>query len=41
MFLGQAWKQQCLWCETPPPEGVMEDALKAAVGRENAGACDH
>lgn len=31
MFLGQAWKQQCLWCGTPPPEEVMEAALKAAL----------
>jgi shikimate 5-dehydrogenase len=27
MFLGQAWQQQCLWCESPPPEGVMEAVL--------------
>ena len=38
MFLGQAWKQQCLWCGTPPPEGVMEEALKAAVTKESVGA---
>jgi shikimate 5-dehydrogenase len=31
MFLCQAWKQQCLWCETPPPENVMESALKEAL----------
>jgi shikimate 5-dehydrogenase len=31
MYLGQAWKQQCLWCGTPPPEEVMEAALKAAL----------
>jgi 3-dehydroquinate dehydratase/shikimate dehydrogenase len=27
MFLGQAWQQQYLWCESPPPEGVMEAVL--------------
>jgi len=31
MFLGQAWKQQCLWCGTPPPEDVMDAALQAAL----------
>lgn len=31
MFLGQACKQQCLWSGTPPPEEVMETALKAAL----------
>jgi 3-dehydroquinate dehydratase/shikimate dehydrogenase len=35
MFLTQAWKQQCLWCETPPPDGVMETALAAALNRQN------
>jgi 3-dehydroquinate dehydratase/shikimate dehydrogenase len=33
MFLGQAWKQQCLWCESPPPEDVMDSALKDALAR--------
>jgi len=33
MFLGQAWKQQCLWCETPPPEDVMESALTEALAQ--------
>jgi shikimate 5-dehydrogenase len=33
MFLGQAWKQQCLWCESPPPENVMDSALKDALAR--------
>lgn len=35
MFLGQAWKQQCLWCGTPPPEEVMEAALKSALARDD------
>jgi len=30
MFLGQAVKQQQLWCGTPPPDGVMEEALEEA-----------
>jgi 3-dehydroquinate dehydratase/shikimate dehydrogenase len=33
MFLGQAWKQQCLWCGAPPPENVMESALKEALAQ--------
>ncbi len=35
MFLGQAWKQQCLWFGSPPPEDVMEIALKAALTTTN------
>lgn len=35
MFLGQAWKQQCLWCGSPPPEEVMEAALKSALARND------
>jgi 3-dehydroquinate dehydratase/shikimate dehydrogenase len=31
MFLGQAWKQQVLWCGTAPPELVMEAALEDAL----------
>ncbi len=31
MFLGQAMKQQQLWCGTPPPEDVMREALDAAL----------
>ncbi len=34
MLLGQAWKQQCLWCGTPPPEDVMENALKSVLPRD-------
>jgi 3-dehydroquinate dehydratase / shikimate dehydrogenase len=30
MFLAQAWKQQLLWCGTPPPEDVMETTLLGA-----------
>jgi len=37
MFLGQAWKQQCLWCGSPPPEEVMEAALKAALTQKDLG----
>ncbi len=33
MFLGQAWKQQCLWCESQPPENVMEKALNEALAQ--------
>jgi shikimate 5-dehydrogenase len=31
MFLGQAWKQQALWCSTPTPEHVLETALQDAL----------
>ncbi len=31
MFLGQALKQQQLWCGTPPPDGAMEEALEEAL----------
>ncbi len=31
MFLGQAIKQQILWCGSPPPENIMETALHAAL----------
>lgn len=37
MFLGQAWKQQCLWCDTPPPENVMESALSQALAQPSPG----
>ncbi len=37
MFLGQAWKQQCLWCGSPPPEHAMELALNEAL---TEGRCD-
>jgi len=30
MFMAQARKQQHLWCGTPPPDGVMEAALRTA-----------
>ncbi len=39
MFLGQAIKQQQLWCGSLAPETVMEEALEAAlVKREHAAA---
>lgn len=33
MFLGQAIKQQQLWCGSLPPDNAMRDALESALGK--------
>lgn len=40
MFLGQAVKQQELWCGSPPPDDVMGAALEASLGKRTGRQSD-